>query len=341
MNKPVVIDSEFQNLLPPLSNEEFEKLARLCQKFGILDPLKIWNGYIIDGHNRYQIAEEYGLNYEVLDMTDDFRTKAEVMQWIIDNQGARRNLTKSQLVQAWSAWERERAKEAKERQIQSGVEYGNGGTKVSSNLNEPSENIRTAAEVAAKIGVSENTYRDMKLVTEKGTPEQVERMNKGGKGNGVSAIAREIKRDSETVRVCKECGRELPITEFYFDKSKGNRRHICKTCYNRKAPTRDIKGNIIHYEDHYKDVPDSEIGKSTHDSSIDVTSTIEEVCTRIKNNSDDFLRLIRLIEQDEEKTISKEGNAKDFVQALRATNDALLEFIKEVTQKYERSSENV
>lgn len=340
MNEPVVIDSEFKNLLPPLSNEEFEKLARLCQKFGILDPLKIWNGCIIDGHNRYQIAEEYGLNYEVLDMTDDFRTKAEVMQWIIDNQGARRNLTKSQLVQAWSAWERERAKEAKERQLS--TQNNNAGKAVSSNLNEQAEPIRTASEVAAKIGVSENTYRDMKLVTEKGTPEQVERMNKGGKGNGVSAIAREIKRDSETVRVCKECGRELPITEFYHhDSKKGYRRNICKTCYNRRAQTRDIKGNIIHYEDHYKDIPDSEIGKSTQDSSIDVTSTIEEVCTRIKNNSDDFLRLIRLIEQDEEKTISKENNAKDFVQALRATNDALLEFIKEVTQKYERSSENV
>ena len=108
------------------------------------------------------------------------------MQWILDNQIHRRNLTKSQLVSAYAKYETERAKEAKERQVQSGINYGKGSTKVSSNLNEPIEPIRTAAEVAAKIGVSENTYRDMKLITNEGTPEQIQRMDKGGKGNGGS-----------------------------------------------------------------------------------------------------------------------------------------------------------
>ena len=200
INEPVNIDPEFQSLLPPLSTEEYEKLSCLCQKHGIQDNLKIWNGILIDGHNRYQIANEYGLNYEIEDMTGELPTRSAVVNWIIENQGARRNLTKSQLVKAWEQWEAERAKEAKERQVQSGVDFGRGGKKVSSNLNEPIETtqsepepIRTAAEVAEKIGVSENTYRDMKLITNEGTPEQVERMNQGGKGNGVNRIANEIR----------------------------------------------------------------------------------------------------------------------------------------------------
>ena len=193
-NEPVTIDPEFQSLLPPLSAEEYEKLSCLCQKHGIQDKLKIWNGVLIDGHNRYQIANEYGLNYEIEDMTGELPTRSAVVNWIIENQGARRNLTKSQLVKAWEQWEAERAKEAKERQI--ATQNNNRGRAVSSNLNEliePAEPIRTAAEVAEKIGVSENTYRDMKLITNEGTPEQVERMNQGGKGNGVNRIANEIR----------------------------------------------------------------------------------------------------------------------------------------------------
>ena len=197
INEPVNIDPEFQSLLPPLSAEEYKKLSCLCQKHGIQDNLKIWNGILIDGHNRYQIANEYGLNYEIEDMTGELPTRSAVVNWIIENQGARRNLTKSQLVRAWEQWEAERAKEAKERQAEAGGDKKSEKAKsLSSNLNEPIEPtdpIRTAAEVAEKIGVSENTYRDMKLITNEGTPEQVERMNQGGKGNGVNRIANEIR----------------------------------------------------------------------------------------------------------------------------------------------------
>ena len=92
------------------------------------------------------------------------------MQWIISNQLARRNLTKSQLVKAYEKYEAERAREARENQVSGGGDKKSEKAKsLSSNLNEP---IRTAAEVAKKIGVSENTYRDMKLITNEGTPEQ-------------------------------------------------------------------------------------------------------------------------------------------------------------------------
>ena len=49
---------------------------------------------------------------------------------------------------AWSAWERERAKEA-----EANLHLAKGqGVKGSSNLNEVKESIRTASEVAARIG---------------------------------------------------------------------------------------------------------------------------------------------------------------------------------------------
>lgn len=48
----------------------------------------------------------------------------------------------------------------------------------SSNLNE-SEKGLTDEIMAKKAGVSKNTYRDMKTVVQKGTPEQIARMDKG------------------------------------------------------------------------------------------------------------------------------------------------------------------
>lgn len=85
------------------------------------------------------------------------------MKWIVQNQRARqtgRQLTKTELVQMALAVEKQVAVEAKERQAEY---FGNQHDGLSSNLNEvQKEPIRTASKAAESIGVSENTYRDMK-----------------------------------------------------------------------------------------------------------------------------------------------------------------------------------
>lgn len=90
MNEPVTIDSEFQSLIPPLSSEEFQQLTENCKRDGIMDSLKVWNGILIDGHNRYRIAEEWDLNYQTEEM--EFPDRTAVRRWIIKNQLGRRNL---------------------------------------------------------------------------------------------------------------------------------------------------------------------------------------------------------------------------------------------------------
>lgn len=34
-------------------------------------------------------------------------------------------------------------------------------------------------------------------------------------------------------RMCKKCGRELPLTKYSVHSSNGKRRKVCKDCYNR------------------------------------------------------------------------------------------------------------
>lgn len=191
----IKIDKEFQNLLRPLTAEEFKSLEDSIKQDGCLRPVELWNGYIVDGHNRYSICMKNDIPFEQVDVTGKFETKSDVMKWIVQNQRARqtgRQLSKTELAQMAMVVEKQVAVEAKAAQVASGENYGK-GAKVSSNLNEPIEPIRTASKAAESIGVSENTYRDMKLVVEKGSDEQIERMNMGGRGNAPSAIAKEIR----------------------------------------------------------------------------------------------------------------------------------------------------
>lgn len=91
MNEPITIDEEFRSLIPPLSEDEFKQLEENCKRDGILDNLKTWRGILIDGHNRYKIAMKWDMPYAVDEMY--FKSRDEVVRWIILNQFGRRNLS--------------------------------------------------------------------------------------------------------------------------------------------------------------------------------------------------------------------------------------------------------
>ena len=86
------VDPDFQKLISPLSEEEFKQLTDNCLKDGIRDPIVIWNGTIVDGHNRFRIAQEHNLPFLIKEMS--FQSREEAKHWIIANQLGRRNVTK-------------------------------------------------------------------------------------------------------------------------------------------------------------------------------------------------------------------------------------------------------
>jgi hypothetical protein len=85
---------ELESLIPPLSNEEFKQLERNILEEGIREPLITWNGILIDGHNRYRIAQEHDINYKTLEKKFDNINR--VKEWMINNQFGRRNLSNYQ-----------------------------------------------------------------------------------------------------------------------------------------------------------------------------------------------------------------------------------------------------
>jgi hypothetical protein len=47
------IKEEFKKLIPPLTTEEFKQLEQNCLDEGIREKIITWDGFIIDGHNRF------------------------------------------------------------------------------------------------------------------------------------------------------------------------------------------------------------------------------------------------------------------------------------------------
>jgi len=92
MSKLPRTDPEFKALIPPLSPEEYALLEhniatyRKCH-----DAIILWEGIIIDGHNRFEICVRHGIEFQVVSIPLESREAAKL--WILENQLGRRNLT--------------------------------------------------------------------------------------------------------------------------------------------------------------------------------------------------------------------------------------------------------
>jgi DNA modification methylase len=161
--KNLKINEEFKKLIPPLTKEEFEQLEKNCKAEGIREPVITWNGYIIDGHNRYEIANKHNLFFNTIEKT--FVDENEVKEWMILNQFGRRNLSNYQRSVLALQLEDVFKTKAKEKQ-----EKGINQFSLIQKSEEPS--IVTIKEVAKVANVSHDTIAKVKIIQEK-APEEI------------------------------------------------------------------------------------------------------------------------------------------------------------------------
>lgn len=94
-----------------------------------------------------------------------YDTKEEVMEWMLDIQLGRRNLSPIQRIAVAEKYRPLYEKEARDNQSKAGKEYGNGGTKLTANLpqaldqDKKERNPTTDKKLADIADVSEKTYR--------------------------------------------------------------------------------------------------------------------------------------------------------------------------------------
>lgn len=151
--KELKIDPELRDLLPPLTNEEFKKLEKniIDNGFDRNFPIMEWNGFIADGHNRYSICKKH--NIEPVVGTLAYETKDDVMEWMLDIQLGRRNLSPIQRIAVAEKYRPIYEKQARKNQ----------GTRTDLVVNLPQSKKndmgRTSEKLASIADVSEKTYR--------------------------------------------------------------------------------------------------------------------------------------------------------------------------------------
>ena len=164
----VIIDEEFSNLIPPLSEEELDELQTSIFKHGCRDALVVWKGenILLDGHNRHLICSLNNIPFEVTEI--ELQSREDALIWIIRNQFGRRNLSnyeRSRLALRLEAIITAKAKEH--------MSLGGKGCQI------PDKPIDTKKELAEVAGVSHDTIHRVKKIEEKATPEQKLKLQTG------------------------------------------------------------------------------------------------------------------------------------------------------------------
>jgi hypothetical protein len=89
------MDFSLVSLLRRLSPDEYASLEASCVKNGVYDPIRVWNGKLVDGRHRLEIATKHNLPYRTEQM--GFASEEEAKQWVIENQLSRRNQTEMEM----------------------------------------------------------------------------------------------------------------------------------------------------------------------------------------------------------------------------------------------------
>lgn len=232
------IDEEFKKLIPPLSVDEFQQLERNIIADGCRDPLVIWEGVLIDGHNRFDICSKHRIDFRTVNKS--FTDRDEATLWIINNQFGRRNI--SDFVRAELALKAEPLIAARAKENLSAV----GGDKKSNeykesglaNLPEAIQPVNTRDELSKLAGVSSRNISKVKNILESGSEDLVTQVRSGNVSiNAAETIAelpvekqveivargeKEILQAAKEIRAEKAKAKRTERIEKIAEISKGN-----------------------------------------------------------------------------------------------------------------------
>jgi site-specific DNA-methyltransferase (adenine-specific) len=220
------IDKEFEKLIPKLTDEEFFQLEENCKDHGIQDSIKIWSGenIIIDGHNRYKIAQKNNIQYETEYMSFDDR--GQVIEWMLINQLGRRNLNnydRSIIALKLEGLYKIKAKENQGKR-----------TDLCQTSDKSYNHIDTKKEIAEKAKVSHDTLNKVKHIEKKADKEIKNKLKNG----------------------------EITVNKAYQDIKKAERKkeneEKIKKSANKKIPSniKLLEGDLF---EQVKNIPDNSI----------------------------------------------------------------------------------
>ena len=243
------IDPELRNLLPPLTSEEYKQLEKNIVENGFERnfPIMEWQGFIVDGHNRYDICKKH--NIEPIIGTLAYKTKEEVMEWMLDIQLGRRNLTPIQKIAITEKYRpiyEKQAKENKQNAMMIARQNNENNKNEQFSVKLPkTESVNTSEKLASIANVSEKTYRMGAKILNSDNEKLKQEVLSGEKS--INAGYRELTGKKENKK--EEVKNEIPSTsQIQPPKSKVSEevKQICEDLKTEK--TKEYLDSIWNYK---------------------------------------------------------------------------------------------
>jgi len=196
----IKIKEEFKKLIPALTKEEYKQLENNCIAEGIREKILIWNGFIIDGHNRYEISLKWDL--EIQTETKHFQNEEAVKEWMILNQFGRRNLSNYQRSVLALELEEVFSNKAKENLKLSGENFGKGLPTLAKAI----DKINTRQELSKVANVSHGTLDKVKKIQAQASEEVKAKLSTGevSINSAYQEIKKEEKKEAYKSKVIQE-----------------------------------------------------------------------------------------------------------------------------------------
>jgi len=175
------VDKEFKSLIPALTSDEREQLEQnILFKGKCHDAIVLWDGIIIDGHNRFEICVKHGIEFKIEELKLPSREATKV--WILENQLGRRNLTDAKRIEIVLLKADIIRKKAEKKQIDAGKTRASGKNdeKLLPKTSKPKmKAIHVQETLAAEAGISKGTFYNYTQVKEHANPKLLARVQSG------------------------------------------------------------------------------------------------------------------------------------------------------------------
>lgn len=220
----LTVDPEFRDLIPPLNEEELKLLEASIVADGCESPLIVWNGVIVDGHNRYAICRKHEIPFAIQEK--DFSSRDDAMLWMLRNQLGRRNLNDYQRGEMVLVLKRQLASVA-EMKMRAGIRStDNPGT----NLSQGAEERKTLSQLAKLAGVSGTQMKKIDKLANSADEATKAKLRKGEVSvHRAYTDLLEKEHEGET-KICERCKQEKPLSAFSIPSNRRSFSSMCRDC---------------------------------------------------------------------------------------------------------------
>ena len=220
----LTVDEEFKALIPPLSEEEHHMLEESLIANGCEMPILVWDGCIVDGHNRYAICHEHGIPFAQEEKR--FESRSEVKLWMLRNQLGRRNLNSFQRSEM-ALKLKDAVAELSEKRMRAGVKVEADPGEI---FPQGPEKGRTLDKLGRLAGVSGRTLKKVETIIENADEDTKNELRKGKKKiqSAYEDVVKKMK--PEETRICERCHQEKPVAVFSMPLDRTSFSPLCKDC---------------------------------------------------------------------------------------------------------------